>query len=121
MSRTFQCLKPYLRSLQTCRISPSVGLSPAQLRYYAGSTSHSHDYESFTLKEADAQQRWNELRGNQRSLYPRAPSSDRVTSCQDFSTRYKKLNLNETAHDDDVTLCGMPENEKGKGWNNSCF
>lgn len=114
MSRTFPCLGSFLRSPQSCRPYQPTRLSPAQLRYYTGSTYHNHTNESFSFKSADAQQRWNELRGYKGSLYPRAPSFDNVTRCQDFLDRYEKLKPDEIADDDDVTLCGIPENDNGK-------
>lgn len=114
MSRNLHCLRPCLRSIQSRRRPQSLGLSPAQIRYYAIPTSHIHSHESPPFTSADAQQRWNELCGYKGSLYPPAPASDRITNCRHFLRCYEYLKPNETVDKDDVTLCGMPENQK---WN----
>lgn len=121
MSRGVPGLRSFLRSLQSSPLLQSTGLSPAQLRCYASSTYHNYSQENLSFKSADAQQRWNKLRGYKGSLYPRAPSSDHVTNCRDFLNRYGKLKADEIVDDDNVTLCGMPETEERESWNNSCF
>lgn len=120
MSRGFFRPRSFLRSLQSSPLLQSAGLSPAQLRYSASSAYPNHGTEKFSFKSADAQQRWNELRGHKGALYPRAPSSDHVTNCRDFLHRYATLKRDGVVDDDNVTLCGMPEAEEKENWNNSC-
>ena len=113
MSRGFHYLRPCSRSLRSRRRTQWIGLLSTQIRCYASTTYHIQSHESPCTVSADAQQRWNELRGSKGSLYPRAPASDHITSCQDFLTRYEKLDRNETVDGTDVVVCGMSENEMG--------
>lgn len=113
MSRGFHYLRPYSRSLRFRRRPQSIGLLSTQIRCYASTTYNIQSYESPCTISADAQQRWNELRGLKGPLYPRAPNSDHITSCRDFLTRYEKVDRKETVDGTDVVLCGMSEDERG--------